>query len=70
MDVVDADLDEILGMMKAQCGIRNIVVDPGVNGKGTFLFREVPCDIGIRTIFRSLGLAAEVHGSSIVRVKR
>jgi hypothetical protein len=70
MDVVDADLGSILDIVKKQCGIRNVIVDPGVTGKGTFLFRDVPCDAAIRTIFRSLGLAAEVHGGSIVRVMR
>lgn len=70
MDVVDAELGEIVSVLKKQCGIRNIIVDPGVEAKGTFLFREVPCDTAIGTIFRSLGLAAEIHSSSLVRVKR
>lgn len=70
MDVVDAELGEILGIVKKQCGIRNVIVDPGVTGKGTFLFREVPCDAALRTIFRSLGLGVEIHSSSIVRVMR
>ncbi len=70
MDVVDAELGEILAIVKKQCGIRNIIVDPGVTAKGTFLFRDVPCNAAIRTIFRSLGLAAEMHPSSVVRVKR
>lgn len=70
LDVVDAELGEILDAVKKQCGIRNIMVDPGVSAKGTFLFRDVPCDLAIRTVFRSLGLAAEIHPSSVVRVKR
>lgn len=68
MDVVDAELGEILGIVKRQCGIRNIVVDPGVTGKGTFLFRAVPCDNAIRTIFATLGLSVEMQ-TSVVRVK-
>jgi hypothetical protein len=70
MNVMDAELGEILSIVKKQCGIRNVVVDPGVTAKGTFMFKDVPCNAAIRTIFATLGLAAERHPSSLMRVKR
>ena len=70
IDVVDAELGEILAVVKKQCGIKNVIVDPGVTGKGTFLFREVPCGISLRTILRTMALAVETYPSSVVRVKR
>lgn len=70
IDVVDAEVREILGIVKKQCGIRNVIVDPGVTGKGTFLFRGVPCTTALRTMFATMGLAAETHPSSVLRVRR
>ena len=70
IDVVDAEVREILAIVKKQCGIRNVMIDPGVTGKGTFLFHGVPCNTAIRTIFATMGLAAETHPSSVMRVKR
>lgn len=68
LDVKDADVREIIREIRAQCGIRNVMIDPNVEGKGTFLFDRVPCSIAIRTVFASLGLDAEVHAGSMVRV--
>lgn len=68
LDVKDADVREIVREIRAQCGIRNVMIDPGVEGKGTFLFDRVPCSIAMRTVFASLGLDAEFHAGSVVRV--
>ncbi|HUP63671.1 MAG TPA: hypothetical protein VM557_00120 [Thermoanaerobaculia bacterium] len=70
LDVQDEDVRTILRSVAGQCGIRNLMIDPGVAGKGTFLFHEVRCGIALRTIFGSLGLAAEHYPSSVVRVKQ
>jgi hypothetical protein len=70
IDVRDAPLAEILAAVKSQCGIRNIVVDPGVDGRGTFLFHEVPCGVALRTILGSLGLGAQIDQGSLLHVRR
>jgi type II secretory pathway component HofQ len=67
IDVKDADVRDILGEFKRQCGIRNLIVDRDVQGKGTFMFREVPCAQAFRTIAASLGLGYEIE-SSYLRV--
>jgi hypothetical protein len=69
LDVKDADVREILGSLKRQCGVRNVVIDPGVSGSGTFLFKDVPCSAAFRVVFRSLGLNGTFDGSSVVTVK-
>ncbi len=69
LDVKDADVRAILEVVAEQCGIRNLIVDRDVTGKGTFLFEDVPCSTGIPVILRSLGLGAEFYSSSVVRVK-
>ncbi|HXI11942.1 MAG TPA: hypothetical protein VNM92_04775 [Thermoanaerobaculia bacterium] len=68
IDVKDEPVVSILKNVQKQCAIRNLMIDPDVQGTGTFLFREVPCSIALRTIFRSLGLQGEVHPGSLVRV--
>lgn len=68
LDVKNAELQEILASLKKQCGVRNIVVDPGVTGSGTFLFHDVPCSEAFQVVFRSLGLEGQFKGSSVVTV--
>ena len=68
MDFKDAEVRVILKSMKQQCGIKNLVLDPGVQGKGTFLFYEVPCRQAFRVVLRSLGLDAKTYSSSMVNV--
>lgn len=68
LDVKNVELPEILASLKKQCGIRNIVVDPGVTGSGTFLFHDVPCSEAFQVVFRSLGLQGQFSGSSVVTV--
>jgi type II secretory pathway component HofQ len=70
LDVKDADVRVILRSMKTQCAVRNLIVDPDVQGKGTFLFREVPCSTAFRVVFRSLGLAAASEPNSVVMIGR
>lgn len=68
LDATDEEIRSILRSVQRQCGIRNLMVDPEVKGKGTFLFAEVPCSLALRTILSSLGLSHETY-PSVVRVK-
>ena len=62
LDVKDAEARDVLKSMQKQCGIRNLIIDPGVNpGGGTFYFREVPCDTAFRIVLRSYGLTSQVQ---------
>jgi|GEM_PF-582204 len=61
IDVKDADVRLIMREVKEQCGIKNMIIDPEVQGTGTFLFDGVPCRLGIRTILASLGLGSEPY---------
>lgn len=68
IDVKDEPIANILRSVQKQCGIRNLMIDPDVQGSGTFLFREVRCGVALATIFRSMGLTAESYPSSVLRV--
>lgn len=68
IDVKDAEVAVILKDLKKQCGIRNLMIDPNVEGKGTFYFRDVPCRLAFGVVLRSLGLDAVSYSSSVVTV--
>jgi hypothetical protein len=68
LDVKDEDIHAILRSMKSQCEIKNLVIDPDVRGKGTFLFDKVPCRTAFDVVFRTLGLASVDYGNSVVTV--
>jgi hypothetical protein len=68
LDVKDEDIDKILKSMKQQCQIRNLVIDRDVQGKGTFLFNNVPCRTAFDIVFRTMGLASVDYGNSVVTV--
>jgi type II secretory pathway component GspD/PulD (secretin) len=68
LDVKDADIHVVLKSIQKQCGIKNLVIDPGVTGSGTFLFRNVPCKVALDTVLRVNGLAAKTYSSSVVAV--
>jgi len=68
LDVKDAEVREILKSMQKQCGIRNLIIDPNVQGKGTFLFTNVPCGTAFDTVLRSLGLTSVRYPNSVVTV--
>jgi len=67
IDVKDADVHVVLKSIQKQCGIKNLVIDPGVTGSGTFLFHDVPCKTALDTVLRVNGLAAKTY-SSVVAV--
>ena len=70
LDVKDADVHVVLSSIRKQCGIRNLVIDPGVTGSGTFLFHDVPCRAALDTVLRMNGLAVKTYSSSVVAVGR
>jgi hypothetical protein len=54
--------------MQTQCGIKNLVIDKEVSGKGTFYFRDVPCDAAFRVVLRTMRLASTVEPNSVLAV--
>jgi hypothetical protein len=68
LDVKDAEAREILKSMQRQCGIRNLLIDPQVQGTGTFLFNQVPCRQAFSIVLQSMGLAAQTYSNNIVSV--
>ncbi len=60
LDVKDADVRVVLKDMQRQCGIKNLLIDEDVQGATTILFREVPCELAFRTVFRQFGLTGQV----------
>lgn len=69
LDVKDADVRVVLKSIQKQCRIRNLVIDPGVTGSGTFLFHDVPCKVALDTVMKVTGLAVESYPNSVVTVR-
>ena len=69
LDVKDEEIHSILKSMQTQCAIKNLVVDPGVSGNGTFYFHDVPCRRAFDVVLRTMGLAAE-YSDGVVAVER
>jgi type II secretory pathway component GspD/PulD (secretin) len=70
LDVKDADVKDVLKSMQKQCGIRNLLIDPDVSGRGTFYFRDVPCDTAFRVVFRTTDLRGRMEPNSVLTVSR
>jgi hypothetical protein len=68
LDVKDEDIRLILKDMQTQCAIRNLVIDPDVEGKGTFVFRGVPCPTAFDVVTRTMGLRVDGQQSPECRV--
>ena len=68
LDVKDADIRVVLKSMQTQCGMRNMVIDPQVQGKGTFLFHELSCPVAFDTVFKTMGLKSVTYGKNVVTV--
>ena len=69
IDVKDAEIRPLLKTMQRQCGIKNLVIDPNVQGGGgTFLFRGVPCRQAFDIVFRTFDLTAVQYPNSVVTV--
>jgi hypothetical protein len=68
LDVKDADVHSVLKSIQKQCAIRNLVIDPGVTGSGTFLFHNVECKVALDAVLRVNGLSAKTYSNSVVAV--
>ena len=69
LDMKDADVRDVLQSLKAQCGIRNMIVDKEVGGvAATFKFRDVPCETAFRVVFRTFGLASQPPVNAVLQV--
>lgn len=68
LDVKDEDVVVILRSMQKQCGIKNLVIDKDVQGKGTFIFHDLPCDRAFDTVFRTMSLRAMTYSNDVVNV--
>ena len=66
LDVKDAEVRDILKSMQKQCAIKNVVVDPEVQVKGTFYFERLPCRTAFSVVFRTLGLDATNYPNSVI----
>jgi hypothetical protein len=69
LDVKDGEIHAILKSIQKQCGIRNLAIDPGVTGGGTFVFHDVPCTVAIDTVLRVNGLRAGSYSGAVVAVR-
>ena len=68
LDVKDQDVRDILKSMQQQCAIKNLIVDPQVQGKGTFYFRDLPCSTAFNVVFRTLDLRGVTYSKTLVAV--
>ena len=68
IDFKDAEAKVVLKEMQKQCGIRNLVIDPGVAAKTTVLFTNVPCRQAFGVVLRSMGLDAKIYSNNMVNV--
>lgn len=69
LDVKDEDIRVILKSMQEQCGIKNLLIDKEVGGKGTFILRDIPCDRAFDIVARTMGLAYDIEPNSVVNVQ-
>ena len=69
LDVKDVDVHLVLKSIQKQCSIPSLVIDPAVTGSGTFLFHDLSCDVALRTVLKTTGLAMESHSGSVVAVR-
>lgn len=69
LDVKDEEVHKILKSMQAQCGIRNLAIDPDVQGKGTFFLSDLPCTTAFDVVLRTLHLKAVTYSNSLAAVE-
>jgi type II secretory pathway component GspD/PulD (secretin) len=68
LDVKDEEVRVILQSMQKQCGIKNLIIDKEVEGKGTFLFHDLPCDTAFDTVMRTMSLKATTYSNDVINV--
>jgi hypothetical protein len=70
LDVKDEDVRDILKSMQRQCAIKNLAIDPQVQGKATFFMRDLPCATAFDVVLRTFGLKSVTYSSSLATVER
>ena len=70
LDVKDEDVRDILKSMQKQCAIKNLAIDPQVQGKATFYLRDMPCASAFDVVLRTFGLRAVSSSQSLTAVER
>jgi len=70
LDVKDEEARSVLKSIQQQCGIRNLILDPDLQGKATFYFRDVPCHTAFDTVLKTYGLKAVVDSDTVTTVER
>lgn len=70
LDVKDEEIRAILLSMQKQCGVRNLVIDAGVEGRGTLLLRDLPCPTAFEVVGRTMSLRITEEENSVVTVRR
>lgn len=68
LDVKDEEVRNIMATMQKQCAVRNLVVDPDVQARGTFVFHHLPCSTAFRVVLQSLALSSVDYGNSVITV--
>ena len=66
LDVKDEDVRVILKSMQQQCGIKNLIIEKEVAGKGTIYFHDVPCATAFKVVFMQFGLAGQLDSNIVV----
>ena len=68
LDVKDEDVVVILKSMQKQCSIKNLVIDKEVQGQGTFIFHDLPCERAFDIVFRTMSLRAKIYSNDVINV--
>ncbi|HYC62826.1 MAG TPA: hypothetical protein VEK79_25015 [Thermoanaerobaculia bacterium] len=66
LDVKDEDVRVILKSMQQQCGIKNLIIDKEVAGKGMIYFNDVPCANAFKVVFMQFGLTGQIDSTVVV----
>ncbi len=69
LDVKDAEVRDVLKSMQSQCAIKNLIVDPQVQGKATFFLRELPCGKAFDIVLRTYGLKSVIYSNTLTAVE-
>jgi len=68
LDVKDEEVRKIMASMQKQCAVKNLVIDPDVQARGTFVFHNVPCSTAFKVVLQSLALGSVDYGNSVITV--
>ena len=70
LSIKDGDVLDVLQTLKTQCGVKNLVVDPGIGGKtGSIFVKDIPCSAAFRLVLNMSGLEAKIYENSVVHVR-